>query len=140
MRGGLPTIYTPVLQYPAIIVIQCTGIGTCTRTWMYLWTPARDFLSASKEEEDNIFFLILALKWKKKSYFRHKLKYYFFYNPCSISIILKLFNWIRLLDRQLLPFNNKEKTLSFILTCLLQKSHEWIRSAKSISTIKLSLI
>lgn len=30
-------------------------------TWMYFWTPTKDFLRASKEEEYSIFFLTLAV-------------------------------------------------------------------------------
>lgn len=30
-------------------------------TWMYFWTPTKDFLRASKDEEYNIFFFTLAV-------------------------------------------------------------------------------
>ena len=49
------------MVHPSPVFRSSYGVW-CLDTWMYLCTPTRDFLRASKDEEYSIFFFILALK------------------------------------------------------------------------------
>lgn len=60
-------------------------------TWIYFWTPTKDFLRASNEEEYNIFFLTLAVSGHQD--IRNNFCFFEAYN--SINLISLTFNILK---------------------------------------------